>query len=128
MLYREKTYFVQRSIKVKQFHYRSRGFQVFKVPRFHDNGEPSALEGLVQSFITSPLSFLIRLSSVDWPSWRSERNGRNFCEVSSGEKTFVSLTLISTPVLIFSSWVQLSDSTSARGRSEELRFQLFVSR
>ena len=31
-------------------------------------------------------------------------------------------------VLIFSSWVQLSDSTSARGRSEELLLQLFVSR
>ena len=40
--------------------------------------------------------------------------GKGFC-----------LTLVSTPVLIFSSWVQLSDSTSARGRSEELLLQLF---
>jgi len=40
----------------------------------------------------------------------------------------VSITLVSTPVSIFSSWVQLSDSTSARGRSEELLLQLFVSR
>ena len=39
---------------------------------------------------------------------------------------FASTTLVSTPVLIFSSWVQLSDSTSARGRSEELIRQLFA--
>jgi len=38
---------------------------------------------------------------------------------------FVSITFVSTPVLIFSSWVQLSDSTSDRGRSEKLLFQLF---
>ena len=44
---------------------------------FRDS-EPSALEGLVRGFISSPLSFLIRLSSVDWPSWRSERHGRCF--------------------------------------------------
>ena len=42
--------------------------------------------------------------------------------------TSVSITLVSTPVLLVSSWVQLSDSTSARGRSEELLLQLFVSR
>jgi len=41
---------------------------------------------------------------------------------------FVPITLVSTSVLIFSSWVQLSDSTSARGRSEELLLQLFFSR
>jgi len=41
---------------------------------------------------------------------------------------FVSITLGSTPVLIFSSWVQLSEYTSACGRSEELLLQLFVSR
>jgi len=40
---------------------------------------------------------------------------------------FVSITLVSTPILIFSSWVQLSDCTCARGRSEEL-LQLFLSR
>ena len=39
--------------------------------------EPSALEGLLQGFISSPLSFLIRLSSVDWPSRRSERHGHS---------------------------------------------------
>ena len=41
--------------------------------------------------------------------------------------TFVSITLVSPPVSIFSSWVQLSNSTSARGRSKEL-LQLFVSK
>ena len=40
--------------------------------------------------------------------------------------TFVSITLVSTPVLIFSSWVQLSECISFRGRSEELLLQLFV--
>jgi hypothetical protein len=30
--------------------------------------EPFALEGLVQGFISSPLSFLKRPPSVDWPS------------------------------------------------------------
>ena len=40
---------------------------------------------------------------------------------------FVSVTLVSIRVLIFSLWVQLSDSTSARGRSEDLLLQLFVS-
>jgi hypothetical protein len=40
---------------------------------------------------------------------------------------FVSITLVSPPVSIFSSWVQLSNSTSARGRSKEL-LQLFVSK
>jgi hypothetical protein len=40
--------------------------------------EPSALEGLVRGFISTPLSFVKRLSSVDWPSWRSERHGRSF--------------------------------------------------
>jgi len=39
---------------------------------------------------------------------------------------YVSITVVSTPLLIFSSWVQLSDFTSARGRSEELLLQLFV--
>ena len=42
--------------------------------------------------------------------------------------TSVSITLVSTPVLIFPSWVQLSDSNSARGRSEERLLQLCVSR
>ena len=42
-------------------------------------------------------------------------------------KAFVSITLVSILILIFSSWVQLSDSTSVRGRSEELLFQVFVS-
>jgi len=41
---------------------------------------------------------------------------------------FVSITPVLTLLLIFSSWVQLSDSTSARGRNEELLLQLFVSR
>jgi len=41
---------------------------------------------------------------------------------------FVSIALVSTPVLVFSSWVQLSDSTSARGRSEELFLQLLFSK
>jgi len=40
--------------------------------------EPSALEGLVRGFISSPLSFLTRLSSVDWSAWRSEKHGRSF--------------------------------------------------
>jgi len=51
--------------------------------------------------------------------------GRSFPRFPLGEKAFVSHTLLSTPVLIFSSWVQLSDSISARGRSEELLLQLF---
>ena len=42
------------------------------------NSEPSALEVLVRRFISCRLSFLKRLSSVDWPSWRSERHGRRF--------------------------------------------------
>ena len=41
---------------------------------------------------------------------------------------FVSITLVSTPVLIFSSWVQPSNCPSAWGRSEELLIQLFLSR
>ena len=40
--------------------------------------EPSTLEGLVRGFISTPLSFVKRLSSVDWPSWRSERHGCTF--------------------------------------------------
>jgi hypothetical protein len=40
--------------------------------------EPSALEDLVRGFISSPLSSLILLSSVDWPSWRGERHGGRF--------------------------------------------------
>ena len=49
-------------------------------------------------------------------------------EVSSGETPFVSTTLVSNVVLIFSSWVQLSESTSVWSRSEELLLQLYVSR
>jgi len=91
------------------------------------NDKSSALEGLVRGFISSPLSFLIRLSSVDWPSWRSESHRRSFPRFSLG-KAFVSITLVSVPILIFSSWVHISDSTSVRGRSEELLLQVFVSR
>ena len=87
--------------------------------------EPSTLECLVRGFISSPLSFLISLSSVDWPSWRSERHGLSFPRFSRGN-AFVSTTRVSTAVLIFSSWVQLSDSTSVRLRSEELLLRLFV--
>ena len=43
-----------------------------------------------------------------------------------GNVFFVSITLVSTPVLIFSSWVQLSNSTSARVRSKELLLQRFA--
>ena len=48
--------------------------------------EPSALEGLVRGFIFSPLSFLIKLSSVDWPSWRSERHGPSFPRFPLGKR------------------------------------------
>ena len=47
--------------------------------------DPSAFEGLVRSFISFPLSFLIRLSSVDWPSWRSGRHWRSFSRFPLGK-------------------------------------------
>ena len=75
--------------------------------------------GLVRGFISIPFPSLARLSAVDWPSWKSERHER-FSEASSVETFYVPITLVSTPVWILSSWVQLSESTSARGRSEEL--------
>jgi len=75
--------------------------------------------GLVRGYISIPFPSLARLSTDDWPSWKSERHER-FSEVSSVETFHVPITLVSTPVWILSSWVQLSESTSARGRSEEL--------
>jgi len=89
--------------------------------------EPSVLEGLVRSFILSPLSFLIRLSSVDWPSWRSERHWSRFSRFPLGKNVCHDHTCFNS-YFDLSSWVQLSESTSARGRSEELFLQQFVSR
>ena len=80
--------------------------------------EPLALEG-AKFEASFPSLSLARLSAVDWPSWKSERHER-FPEVSSVETFYVPITLISTPVWILSSRVQLSESTSARGRSLEL--------
>jgi len=57
-----------------------------------------------------------------WKAWTL------FSEVSSMETFYVPITLVSTSVCILSSWVQLSESTSARGRSEELLHYLFVPR
>ena len=48
--------------------------------------EPSALEVVVRGIISSLLSFLIRLSSVDWPSWRSERHGHCFPRFPPGKR------------------------------------------
>ena len=75
--------------------------------------------GLVRGFISINFPSLARLSAVDWPSWKSERHER-FSEGFLCGKVFVSITLVSTPVWISSSRVQLSESTSARSRSEEL--------
>jgi len=89
--------------------------------------EPSVLESLVRSFIFSPLSFLIRLLSVDWPSWRSERHWPSFSRFPLG-KSFCHDHTCFNSYFDLSSWVQLSDSTFARGRSEEDYLQQFVSR
>ena len=88
--------------------------------------ESSALKGPVRGFISSPLSFPVRLSSVDWPSWRSKRHERSFQRFPL-RKRLLSYSCFNS-CLIFSSWVQLSDSTSAWGRSEELLLQLLSSK
>jgi len=44
------------------------------------------------------------------------------------ETFYVPITIVSTPVWILSSWVQLSEFTSAQGRSLELLGYLFVPR
>ena len=75
--------------------------------------------GLVRGFISIPFPSLARLSAVDWPSWKGERHER-FSDVSSVETFYVPINLVSTSVWILSSWVQLSKSTSAWGRSLEL--------
>ena len=49
-----------------------------------------------------------------WRAWAL------FSEISSVEKCYVPITLVSIHVWILWSWVQLSESTSARGRSEKL--------
>jgi len=79
--------------------------------------EPSVLEGLLRSFTLSPLSFLIRLLSVDWPSWRSEKHWPSFSRFPLGKSPFHHHSCFNS-YFDLSSWVQLSDSTSARGLSE----------
>ena len=44
------------------------------------------------------------------------------------ENFYVPITLVSTPVWILSSWVQLSESTSARDRNEEFFSLTFCSK
>ena len=93
---------------------------------FRDS-EPSALEGLIRGFISSPLSFLKRVSSVDWPSWRSERHGRSFPRFPLGGETLLSRSIL-FQLLSWSFRLGFNSPTILLpgAKSEEPFLQLFV--
>ena len=88
-----------------------------------------------------PLFFLIRLSSVDWPQWRSERDGRCFPRFPVGKRVLTQPLLSQILFLLGSSWFGLSGrpgtrssffsfyfkrptQTSGHGRKVKFRFDL----
>jgi len=101
--------------------------QLRKIPFLHFQTEPSALEGLVRGFISSPYFSLQGYRPLIGPSWRRERYGRSFLRFPLGKRflsrSFLFQLLFWSFRLGFSSLTLVLPRAGARGSFFSCLFQ-----